>query len=120
MAGPAILSQLTGDDARARRADGLTSQAAADSISAEALEASEVEVLTILREAGRPVTAEAVERRHAQRVWQLNGVHQYSPSRLRTAVAQLKKKGAVVEDGVGKTTSGRAAKTMRLAMKGEA
>ncbi|MDN3309591.1 hypothetical protein QWJ90_01465 [Microbacterium oryzae] len=113
--GPAILSQITGDDARARRSDPGTSHAAADSISAEHLEASEQEVLTILAAADEPLTDQAIAKRHVQRAWQLDGVPLWTDERMRTARAQLTKKGAVVQDGHGKTEKGRRAMAWRLA-----
>ena len=118
MTGPAILSQITGDSARARATDPETSHAAADSISHAALEASEVEVLEILAAADGPVTAEQIERRNTQRAWQ-NGVRAWSGSRIRTALHQLVEKRAVVQDGEGKTASGRRAAAWRLTTEGE-
>jgi len=114
MTGPAILSQLTGDAARARATDPLTSHAAADSITAEGREASELEVLAILREADGPITAEQIQKRHDNRHWQDLTPHSYTPSRLRTALKQLADDAHVVADGEGRTDSGRRARAWRL------
>ena len=116
MSAPAILSQITGDSARARLTDPETSHAAADSISAEALEESEAEVLDILAEAMHPLTDRQIERDHFDRVWQGAAARKWEPSRLRTARKQLVASGRVVQDGVGRTPSGREAAAWRLAV----
>jgi hypothetical protein len=119
MSVPVILSPLTGDAARARRTDPETSHAAADSISSEDREASELEVLAILRGADRPLTTEQMEARHAHRAWQGEAPKAWTGSRIRTAVSQLAADGYVVQDGEGKTKSGRRAAAWRLATEGE-
>jgi hypothetical protein len=112
---PAILSQVTGDTARARRVDPVTSHEAADSISAEHLEASEREVLTILASFDEPVIDQVIVKRHLVRAWQHADVPLWTEQRIRTARVQLTKKGAVVQDGVGRTEKGRKANAWRLA-----
>jgi len=111
---PPILSPITGDTARARRSDPDTSHAAADSISFEHLEASEQEVLAILRDAEGPLIDQVIAKRNATRAWQLTGVPLWTPERMRTARDQLTKKGAVVHDGFGRTEKGRKAKAWRI------
>lgn len=115
MTGPAILSQITGDSPRVRRSDPETSHAAADSIDADALEASEVEVLAILAAAARPMTAAAIERENLERAWQGRTERAWSPSRIRTALRQRARDGDIVQDGEGRTPSGRRAAAWRLA-----
>ena len=115
MSTPPILSQIMGDSARARKADPETSHAAADSITAEGREASEVEVLEILRSATEPVTAERIEARHATRALRGESAGAWTGQRLRTALKQLVEDGYVVQDGEGRTRRGRRALTWRLA-----
>jgi hypothetical protein len=110
---PAILP--AGDTARARKTDPVTSHEAADSISVVGREASEVEVLTILRAADKPITSEQLEHRHITRAWQIPGISLYSGARLRTALKQLADDGMVIRDGEGRTKSGRRAATWRAA-----
>lgn len=105
---------------RARRDDPTTSHAAADSITPEGREASEIEVLAILAEARSPLTAAQIVRMHDTRVWQLAGARAYSDSRLRTALKQLVDDVLVVQDGEGRSKSGRRAATWRLADGGAA
>lgn len=116
MSAQAILSQVTGDSARARKGDPETSHAAADSNSAEGLEASELEVLTILELFDRPVTDDAIAFEHERRCWRDLPVMQWEASRLRTARKQLAELGRVVQDGEGKTRKGRKAAAWRLAV----
>lgn len=118
MTGPAILSQITGDSARARATDPQTSHAAADSISAEGREASELEVLEILSAAERPLTSEQIEARHVHRAWQGEAAMTWTGARLRTALKQLADDGHVVKDGEGRTKSGRRAAAWRLTTQG--
>lgn len=108
---PAIVPD---DTSRARRADPVTSHAAADSITADDREASEREVLEILADAGGPITADAVEQVHEVRTWQGKTPRRWAGSRLRTAIKQLADDGRVVEAGEGKTRSGRRARTWRV------
>jgi hypothetical protein len=115
MSAPAILSPVTGDSARARKTDPETSHAAADSITPEGREASELEVLAILQAAEKPITSEQIESRHLTRSWQVAGIHAYTGARLRTALKQLADDGHVVKDGEGRTKSGRRAATWRMA-----
>lgn len=110
---PVILP--AGDTARARKTDPETSHGAADSITPQGREASELEVLAILADASTPITAEQIESRHVQRAWQGQTSHAYTASRLRTALKQLADDGHVVKDGEGKTKSGRRAATWRTA-----
>lgn len=118
MTAPSILSPVTGDSARARKTDPETSHAAADSITPEGREASELEVLTILREADKPITSEQIESRHLTRAWQVTGVHAYTGARLRTALKQLADDHLVERTDVeGRTKSGRRAATWRIASK---
>lgn len=115
MTGPAILSQVTGDSPRARRGDPETSHAAADSISPEALEASEVEVLAILAEAEWPLISDAIAQVNVRRAWQGQAERAWSASRIRTAIKQLAEAGRIVKDGEGLTDSGRRAARWRIA-----
>lgn len=116
MSAPTILSPVTGDSARARKTDPETSHAAADSITPEGREASELEVLAILADASTPITAEQLESRHVQRAWQGQTGHAYTASRLRTALKQLADDGHVERTLVeGRTKSGRRAATWRIA-----
>lgn len=110
-----ILSTLTGDNPRARRSDPVTSHEAADSITIDALEASEVEVLTILGTVSRPITADEIIRSHGIRAWSGDAERAWTDSRIRTAISQLRKTGRVVADGRGKTRTGRSAEALRLA-----
>ncbi len=105
---PMIGEVFGGDTARARRNDPLESHAAADSISTDAREASEREVLTILRMLGG-ATDEQIATVHAY------GRPRFSPSRLRTARHQLTEKGLVVADCEGRTSSGRRAQLWKVA-----
>lgn len=105
-----------GDTARARKTDPETSHAAADSITPEGREASELEVLTILRAATSPITAEQIEARHTSRAGWGETPHHYTASRLRTALKQLADDGHVERTVVeGRTKSGRRAATWRIA-----
>lgn len=115
MSTPTILSQVTGDAARARKSDPETSHAAADSITAEGREASEYEVLAILQAATTPITAEQIEARHLNRAGWGETPHHYTASRLRTALKQLADDGLVYRTGVeGRTKSGRRAATWQV------
>lgn len=114
MSAPAILP--AGDTARARKTDPVTSHAAADSITPEGREASELEVLAILADETSPITAEQIESRHVQRAWQGQSAHTYTASRLRTALKQLADDGHVIRDGEGRTKSGRRAATWRVTL----
>lgn len=89
--------------AEARATDPNTSHEAAESISNEAVEASEKFVLETLRACG-PITDEDV--------FDLAVIagHRWSPSRLRTARAQLVRKGLVsATEFYARTTFGRRA-----------
>lgn len=109
------------DSPRARRTDPTTSHAAADSISAHALEDREREVLAILRGASRPVSAQQVEDEHERRVWHSGGtVQRYSPSGIRTALSQLTEAGVLEPAGETRTASGRRATTLRLVVDDDA
>lgn len=119
MTTPTILSTVTGDSPRARRSDPVTSHEAADSISPEALEASEVEVLAILADVGRPMTAEELTKVHHLRAWNGTAAGTWTDQRLRTALKQLRRAGRVVVDGRGKTSTGRSAEALRLAVDAE-
>lgn len=100
---PSIGSVTLDDEPRARMADPVTSHEAADSISGEAREASELFVLDAVKAYGPVTDADVFD------LAQISG-HKWSPSRLRTARAQLVTKGLVVEyDREGRTTSGRRA-----------
>lgn len=101
---PAIHSTIGEDEPRARATDAVSSHAAADSISPEAVEASERFVYVTLRDHG-PVTDDFVIARSQQEG------QPWEPSRLRTARLQLVKKGAVRlhEERGGTTRKGRAA-----------
>ena len=97
---PSIHSALLVDEPRARVTDPVTSHEAADSISGEAREASELFVLDAVKAYG-PVTDAGVFD-----LAQISG-HKWSPSRLRTARAQLVSKGLVTElDHEGRSASG--------------
>lgn len=119
MTGPAILSQVTGDSARARATDPETSHAAADSITPEGREASELEVLAVLTEAKTPMSAEQIEARHVHRAWQGQAAGTWTGARLRTALKQLADDGHVVRDGETRTKTGRRAAAWRLTNQGE-
>ena len=98
---PSIGSVTLDDEPRARAADPVTSHEAADSISGEAREASELFVLDAVKAYG-PITDAGVFD-----LAQISG-HKWSPSRLRTARAQLVSKGLVTElDHEGRSASGR-------------
>ncbi|MEE2814715.1 MAG: hypothetical protein VYC96_03500 [Actinomycetota bacterium] len=113
MSAPAILP--TGDNPRVRESDPDTSHAAADSITPEGREASELEVLTILRAATSPITAEQIESRHTSRAGWGETPHHYTASRLRTALKQLADDGLVERTLVeGRTKSGRRAATWQI------
>lgn len=116
MSTPMILSQVSGDSARARLTDPTTSHQAADSISTEALEASEIEVLEVLAASRTPLSGEQIEAKHLERARLIfDGPDRlYSGSRLRTALKQLAKAGRVVPDGETRTKSGRRAVTWRI------
>lgn len=114
-----ILSPITGDSARARRSDPLTSHEAADRVSAAAREASEREVVAILAAADEPITSESIIRRHAHRVWGGQAPREWPDSRIRTALAQLHEKGVVVHDGWRKNKSGYRAMAWRLTTEGD-
>lgn len=115
MSTPTILSQITGDSARTRETDPATSHEAADSISREALEDSEREVLTILAECPLPQTDEALTEHHEARAFLGLAARTYTPARLRTARAQLVELGRVVEGAErGRTKTGRSARTWTL------
>ncbi|MFC7431017.1 MULTISPECIES: hypothetical protein [unclassified Agrococcus] len=116
MTKPAILSSITGDSARARRTDMVTSHAAADSISSQALEDREREVFAILDEAGRPLTDQEIEQIHDERVRLLGPDFRHSPSGLRTARKQLTEGGVIEQDGWSRTLSKRDAATWRIAV----
>ncbi|QUW18861.1 hypothetical protein [Agrococcus sp. Marseille-Q4369] len=119
MSAPAILSQLTGDSARARIDDPETSHEAADSISRKAREASAREVLTILAECAVPPTAEEIQEHHEARAFMAFCEHTYSASRIRTALKQLADDAQVEHaERVGKTKTGRSAKTWQLTPRG--
>lgn len=114
MSAPAIVTE--GDSARARKTDPETSHAAADSITPEGREASELEVLTILRAATSPITAEQIESRHTSRAGWGETPHHYTASRLRTALKQLADDNLVERTTVeGRTKSGRRAATWQIA-----
>ncbi|MBO3663703.1 hypothetical protein [Microbacterium stercoris] len=119
MTGPAILSQITGDSARARVTDPETSHAAADSITTEGREASELEVIAILRDASGPLSSEQIETRHLNRAWQGTAPTTWAGSRLRTALKQLADDGHVVQDGETRTRKGRRAIAWRLTIEGD-
>lgn len=113
MSAPAILP--TGDNPRVRKSDPETSHAAADSITPEGREASELEVLAILGAATSPITAEQVEARHTSRAGWGETAHHYTASRLRTALKQLAGDGLVERTLVeGRTKSGRRAATWQI------
>ena len=98
---PSIGSVTLDDEPRARMADPVTSHEAADSISGEAREASELFVLDAVKAYG-PVTDAGVFD-----LAQISG-HKWSPSRLRTARAQLVSKGILrAADTDGRSSSGR-------------
>lgn len=119
MSAPAILSQLTGDSARARIDDPETSHEAADSISRKAREDSAREVLVIIAEATTSLTAEAIYETHEARAFMGWAERTYSPSRIRTGLSQLVDDGQVTETAErGKTKTGRSAKTWQLTPRG--
>ena len=108
-----ITQSLGGPGALTRKADPATSHEAADSLSVEALEDSEREVLAVLAVAVRPLTAEELYDAHLQR-WDAElAARRYSPSRIRTALKQLVEDGRIEKAGTGRTISGRAADTWR-------
>lgn len=121
MSTPEILSQITGDSARARRSDRDTSHEAADSISKKAREDSAREVLAILAAATAPITAEVIQEHHEARAFMGLAERPYSGSRIRTGLSQL-----VADEQVraaperGTTKSGRSAKTWELTPRGHA
>lgn len=113
MSAPSIVTE--GDTARARKTDPVTSHEAADSITLEGREASELEVLTILRAATSPITAEQIESRHTSRAGWGETSHHYTASRLRTALKQLADDNLVERTLVeGRTKSGRRAATWQI------
>lgn len=89
MSKPAILSQLTGDSARARRTDTETSHKAADSITREATEDREFEVLAILSLAKHPLSDADIHEHHEARYHFGLANFSYEPSSTRTARKQL-------------------------------
>lgn len=116
MNAPMIGSTLGHDTARTRKSDPLTSHAAADSISKEGREGSELEVIEILRACPASLTDHHIHQRHLKR-WQSSDAkppHLYSASRLRTARNQLLLAGVVVPDGKGTSETGRQAIAWRL------
>lgn len=115
MSTPTILSQLTGDSARARLTDPETSHAAADSITLRGIRDSEAEVLGIIRGASRPICAQQVEEAHDRRAWAGEVPYHYSPSRLRSALKKLAEAALIVKDGETRTRSKRRADTWRAA-----
>lgn len=114
MSAPAILSQLTGDGARARRGDKRTSHAAADSITAGSLVASTTEVAAILASSGSPLAAFEISDIHDGRFAARVTQRRWSHSRLRTAIHELSEQGVVEEAGETITPSGRRAVTWRV------
>ena len=109
-----VVGTVWGEDTpRARRNDRIESHQAADSISAEGLQRSERAVLSVLADAGRPVTDSEMFKMVAARGFV------YEDSRLRTARHQLVVAGCVVQAGVGKTPKGRRAATWVLNADGE-
>lgn len=103
-AGLPVVESWSGlDEPRARRSDPVTSHMAADSISGEAREASELFVLQTVKRMS-PLTDADI---HDLAV--IGGNH-WSESRLRTARKQLVDKGLIVcVDREGRTDSGRSA-----------
>lgn len=114
MSAPVILSQVTGDSARARRSDRRTSHAAADSISARSRVASAAEVALILASSVAPLAAFEIADIHDGRFAARATPRRWSHSRLRTALHELSEQGVVEEAGETATPSGRRALTWRL------
>lgn len=103
IAAPAIHHAAGYDEPRARTTDPVTAHEAADSISPEAREASEVWVLATLAEHGPMSDGD---------VWDwyvlFGPADNWSDSRLRTARSQLVRKGLVIEaDKNGLSRAGR-------------
>lgn len=89
MSNPAILSTITGDSARARLTDPETSHKAADSISREATEDRELEVLEILADAKAPLSDAEIHEEHEARYHFGLARFPYEPSSTRTGRKQL-------------------------------
>lgn len=93
------------DSARARATDPATSHEAAASVSWSAKADSQRVVLAALKVAGEPITDEQIISR---------AIAHFSPSRLRTARAELVAAGVVVQAGFGVTSRGRKCAKWRL------
>jgi len=120
---PAINSTTTGEAAATRESDPLTSHRAADKAMRKA-EASQREVLTILREHG-PLANFEIEEFHRQRSSAAGlDAPQYAGSRLRSARKELAELGVVEPTGTERpvvregVTTKNTAEVWRLTRKG--
>ena len=123
MAPPAIESTTTGEAASVRESDPLTSHRAADRAMKKA-EASQLEVVEILREHG-PLANFEIEAIHAERCTALGlDAPHFSGSRLRSARKELAELGVVEPTGTERpvlrdgVTTKNTAEVWRLTRKG--
>lgn len=121
MTNPAILAPLTGDSPRARLTDPETSHKAADSISREATEDREFEVLEILAAAKEPISDAVIHEEHEARYHFGLARFSYEPSSTRTARKQLQELEYVaLSDTPARSKKGREVQAWEITDSGRA